>query len=93
LSISHTKPADRSDVLERVLNQIMRIIPDARSEHVDSATDLRNLGGFDSIAVVQLLSWAEVEFSVSLADRDSAIESAHSAVSLADCILEYLAIT
>ncbi|WP_241474273.1 phosphopantetheine-binding protein [Mycolicibacterium neoaurum] len=57
---------------------------------VEKDTDLRILGWFDSIAIIQLLSWAEGEFDVLLSDQDAAIEAVNSADSLAEYICTQL---
>ncbi|MGK8504496.1 phosphopantetheine-binding protein [Nocardia asiatica] len=81
---------DRDSVVVRVLDQITRLASRAGDIGISAETDLRSTGVFDSVAVVQLLSWAEVEFGIMLADQDDAIVAAHSANALTDHILRHL---
>jgi acyl carrier protein len=77
-----------------ILNDVLRIVAYvlASSERycvdecpVDVDTDLREVLGFDSLAMMHVLSSAEEEFGV-LLDDDEAVASTRSVRTLATCI-------
>lgn len=69
------------------MEEIARLVGDDHASGVRPETDLREVANFDSIAIVQLLTWAELRYGVSLADEDAAILATRSVDSLADHII------
>lgn len=73
------------DELSRIIGSVLADSNSDRAASFDVDDDLREVLGFDSLAVMHVLSSAEDTFDV-LLDDDEAIESTTSVRSLASCI-------
>lgn len=78
---------DRTAVVDQLTAWITELVPESGAAGVDEDSDLSQFGGFDSIAILQLLARAEGTYDVSLADQDDVIRDARSIGTLAGQIM------
>jgi acyl carrier protein len=74
--------ADRDRIADLLASRLYQIVPEARG----GDGDLRAHAGFDSLAVLELLTWLEEEFQLEISDEDIEVENFDSV----DKIVEYV---
>ncbi|MBW4722337.1 acyl carrier protein [Saccharothrix obliqua] len=78
---------DRSTVVARLRTWVGELLPDHDGAPPGEDDDLVSVAGFDSVALLQLLTKVENDFDISLSDRDDVIRDARSIGLLAEHIV------
>jgi acyl carrier protein len=80
---------DRQEIVGSVVERLGEVFAEGNGKRVDEHADLRDIPGFDSLGVLELLVWLEEKFGVAVPDDELVVEDFCTVAKIADYVMAH----
>jgi acyl carrier protein len=80
---------ERQEIVDSVTERLGDVFAEGNGIRVDESTDLRDIPGFDSLGILELLVWLEEKYGVAVPDDELVVEDFCSVAKIADFVMAH----